>query len=51
MEYDHWVELGHDLPATMRQLDGVNTKENQFVEVLVPFFSRNKRVVDFYLSQ
>src|SRR6267154_4587762 len=52
MEYDHWVELGHDLPATMRQLDGVNTKDKtQFVEVLVPFFSRNKRVVDFYLSQ
>ena len=52
MEYDHWVELGHDLPAKMRQLNGVNTKdETQVVEVLVPLFSRNKRVVDFYLSQ
>jgi hypothetical protein len=52
MEYDHWVELGHDLPAEMRQLNGVNTKdETQVVEVLVPLFSRNKRVVDFYLSQ
>ncbi|KAF8492828.1 hypothetical protein F5888DRAFT_1857202, partial [Russula emetica] len=52
MEYDHWVELGHDLPAAMRQLNGVNTKDNtQVVEILVPLFSRNKRVVDFYLSQ
>jgi hypothetical protein len=52
MEYDHWVELGHDLPAAMRQLNGVNTKDKtQVVEVLVPLFSRNKRVVDFYLSQ
>ncbi len=52
MEYDHWVEFGHDLPAAMRQLKGVNTKDKtQVVEVLVPLFSRNKRVVDFYLSQ
>ena len=52
MEYDHWVELGHDLPASMRQLNGVNTKDKtQVVEVLVPLFSKNKRVVDFYLSQ
>ena len=52
MEYDHWVELGHDLPVAMRQLNGVNTKDKtQVVEVLLPLFSRNKRVVDFYLSQ
>ncbi|KAF8500764.1 hypothetical protein F5888DRAFT_1888086 [Russula emetica] len=52
MEYDHWVELGHNFPAAMRQLNGVNTKDKtQVVEVLVPLFSRNKRVVDFYLSQ
>ena len=52
MEYDHWVELGHHLPAEIRQLNGVNTKdETQVVEVLVPLLSRNKRVVDFYLSQ
>jgi hypothetical protein len=52
MEYDHWVELGHGLPAAMRQLNGVNMKDKtQVVEVLVPFFSKNKRVVDFYLSQ
>jgi hypothetical protein len=51
-EYDHWVELEHDLPAMMRQFNGVNTKdETQVVEVLIPIFSMNKRVVDFYLSQ
>jgi hypothetical protein len=52
MEYDHWVELGQDLPVALRQLSGVNTEdENQLDEVLVPTFSKNKRAVDFYLSQ
>ena len=53
MEYDHWVELRvQDLPAELRHLKGVNTEdEMQLDEFLVPVFSRNKRVVDFYLSQ
>src|SRR5712671_2734406 len=54
MEYDHWVELEQeqDLPAFLRQFTGVNTEdETQVDEYLVPLFSRNKRVVDFYLSQ
>ena len=52
MEYDHWVELGQGLPAELRQLNGVNTEDkSQVDEFLVPFFSRNKGVVDFYLSQ
>jgi len=52
MEYDHWVELGQDLPVELRQLNGVNMDdETQMDEVLVPLFSRNKGVVDFYLSQ
>ncbi len=51
-EYDHWVELGHDLPGALFQLNGVNTKdETQVDELIVPLFSRNKKVVDFYLSQ
>ena len=51
-EYDHWVELGTDLPAALCQLNGVNTKdETQVDEILMPLFSRNKKVVDFYLSQ
>ena len=52
MEYDHWVELGQDLPEELRQLNGVNTEDKaQVDEILVPLFSRNKGVVDFYLSQ
>ena len=52
MEYDHWVESGQDLPAELRQLKGVNTwDEKQMDELLVPQFSRNKAMVDFYLSQ
>jgi hypothetical protein len=51
-EYDHWVELEQDIPKALRQLNGVNTEdETQVDKYLVPMLSRNKRVVDFYLSQ
>jgi hypothetical protein len=51
MEYDHWVESGRDLPEELHQLTGVNTEDmTQVDEFLVPFFSRNKGAVDFYLS-
>jgi hypothetical protein len=51
-EYDHWVELEQDIPKALRQLNRVNTKdETQVDKYLVPMLSRNKRVVDFYLSQ
>ena len=51
-EYDRWVESEHDIPAGLRQLDGVNTEDETQVDgSLVPLLSRNKRVVDFYLSQ
>ncbi|KAH9056907.1 hypothetical protein EDB87DRAFT_1634224 [Lactarius vividus] len=51
-EYNQWVESEEDLPATLRQLNGVNTKDETVVdELLVPLFSRNTRVVDFYLSR
>jgi hypothetical protein len=52
VEYDHWVESGTDIPKPLCQLNGVNTKDNtQIDEHLVPLFSRNKTVIDFYLSQ
>ena len=52
MEYDHWVESGQDLPAELRQRNGVNIEDDtQVNEFLVPLFSRNKGMVDFYLSQ
>jgi hypothetical protein len=52
VEYDHWVEVGPDVPTALCQLSGVNTKDDtQVDEFLVPLFSRNKRVIDFYLSE
>ena len=51
-EYDHWVEPEKDIPTSLRQLKGVNTEdETQVDDYLVPLLSKNKRVVDFYLSQ
>ncbi|KAH9180324.1 hypothetical protein EDB89DRAFT_11871 [Lactarius sanguifluus] len=52
MEYDQWVEFGEGIPVLMRQVNGVNTKDDTQVDKhLVPLFSRNTRVIDFYLSQ
>ena len=51
-EYDQWVESEEDLLATLRQFNGVNTKDETVVdESLVTLSSRNTRVVDFYLSR
>jgi hypothetical protein len=52
MEYDHWIELGQSFPSELRRFNGVNLEdETQVNEFLVPLFSRNKGVVDFYLSR
>jgi hypothetical protein len=52
MEYDYWVEIVPDLPAGLRRLRSVNMDDvSQIDELLMPVFSRNKRVVDFYLTQ
>ncbi|KAH9169113.1 hypothetical protein EDB89DRAFT_1908861 [Lactarius sanguifluus] len=52
MEYDQWVEFGEGVPTSLRQVNGVNVNDDtQVDEHLVPLFSRNTRVVDFYLSQ
>lgn len=52
MEYDHWIESSKDLPSELRRLNGVNIEdEAQVDEFLMPLFSRNKGMVDFYLSQ
>ena len=52
MEYDQWVEFGVGVPSSLGQVNGINTKDDtQVDEHLVPIFSRNTRVVDFYLSQ
>ena len=54
MEYDQWVESGKemDIPMSLHQFSGVNTDDEiQVNNDLVPRFRRNKRVIDFYLSQ
>jgi hypothetical protein len=52
IEYNSWVGLGKEFPAELCHFKGVNTEdENQVNGFLVPLFSRNKRAVDFYLSQ
>jgi hypothetical protein len=52
MEYDDWVESGVDIPTALCRLNSVNTKDDiQVDELLVPLFSRNKGVIDFYLSK
>jgi hypothetical protein len=52
IEYNSWVGLGKGFPSEIWRFKSVNTEDkNQVNEFLVPLFSRNKRVVDFYLSQ
>ncbi|KAH9035653.1 hypothetical protein EDB85DRAFT_1889231 [Lactarius pseudohatsudake] len=52
MEYDEWVKSREDIPNWLQQINGVNTNDNtQIDEHLVPLYSRNTRVIDFYLSQ
>ncbi len=51
MEYDLWVKFTEEIPTSLRQISGVNTNDDtQVDEHLVPLFSRNTRVIDFYLS-
>ncbi|KAH9051484.1 hypothetical protein EDB87DRAFT_1582498 [Lactarius vividus] len=52
MEYDQWVESGKNIPYSLQQINGVNTKDdNQINKHLVPLFSKNIKVIDLYLSQ
>ncbi|KAI9432124.1 hypothetical protein H4582DRAFT_2084063 [Lactarius indigo] len=51
MEYDEWVEFGEGIHTSLRQVKGVNVNDDtQLDKHLVPLFSRNTRVIDFYLS-
>ncbi|KAH8991107.1 hypothetical protein EDB86DRAFT_3065229 [Lactarius hatsudake] len=52
MEYDQWVKSGKDIPYFLQQINGVNTKDDTQIDGhLVPLFSRNTKVIDFYLSR
>ncbi len=52
MEYEQWVNSGRDIPTSLRQVNSINMDDDtQVNEDLVPLFSKNVRVIDFYLSQ
>jgi len=53
LEYEKWVKRGgRDVPVSLRQLIGVNTKDVQtFTNDIVPIFQHNQAAIDFFLSQ
>ncbi|KAH7333017.1 hypothetical protein B0J17DRAFT_721862 [Rhizoctonia solani] len=51
LEYEQWVQRNEATPKDLKQLNGVNIKDQQqFKEMLVPIFSRNSGTIDFFLS-
>ncbi|QRW06903.1 kinase-like protein [Ceratobasidium sp. AG-Ba] len=51
VEYDQWVHRNKQTPASLRLLKGVNLKDHeQFTNQIVPTFSYNAAVVNFFLS-
>lgn len=51
LEYEQWIRRGQVISPGMLQLNGINTQdEEQFDNVIVPIFSHNSAVIDFFLS-
>ncbi|QRV77956.1 kinase-like protein [Ceratobasidium sp. AG-Ba] len=51
LEYEQWVRRNEETPPNLSQLNGVNLKDReQFVNQLIPTFSCNAAVIDFFLS-
>ncbi|KAG9080063.1 hypothetical protein FRC06_007117, partial [Ceratobasidium sp. 370] len=51
LEYEQWARRNETTPTNLRQLSGVNLKNHeQFLGEVVPAFSRNSAVVNFFLS-
>ncbi|CAE7096245.1 unnamed protein product [Rhizoctonia solani] len=51
LEYDHWVLQGGGVPQEYSNLKGINIKDTkQFQRDIVPLFSYNSAVINFYLS-
>ncbi|KZT27616.1 hypothetical protein NEOLEDRAFT_1060414 [Neolentinus lepideus HHB14362 ss-1] len=53
LEYELWVrEGGPAIPEELRKLSGINPSDmEQRTQLVIPLFSRNHAVVDFYMSQ
>ncbi|KAB5592328.1 kinase-(PK-like) protein [Ceratobasidium theobromae] len=51
LEYEQWTQRSSTIPTDLRQLNGVNIKDReQFRNRIIPTFSRNFSVIDFFLS-
>ncbi|CAE7096224.1 unnamed protein product [Rhizoctonia solani] len=51
LEYDHWILQGGGVPQEYSNLKGINIKDTkQFQRDIVPLFSYNSAVINFYLS-
>lgn len=51
LEYEQWVRRNKDTPIDLQQLSAINAKDReQFRERIIPTFSRNSAVIDFFLS-
>ncbi|CAE6491982.1 unnamed protein product [Rhizoctonia solani] len=51
LEYGQWVEQNEAIPNDLKELNGVNIKdEEQFIGRIYPNFSRNSATIDFFLS-
>ncbi|KAF9235920.1 hypothetical protein BU15DRAFT_89398 [Melanogaster broomeanus] len=52
LEYELWVRDCPSVPDALRSLSGVNVKSSeQWTSHLLPLFTKNQAVVDFYLSR
>ncbi|CAE6503402.1 unnamed protein product [Rhizoctonia solani] len=51
LEYEQWVQRDDTIPEDLKQLNGINLKDQQqFTDRLVPGFSHNSATIDFFLS-
>ena len=52
MEYESWVDANPSVPQELREIRAVNLRDvEQLRNHLVPLFSRNRAVIDFFLAQ
>ena len=51
IEYDTWVKDSHNMPASFRQLEGINLKDRpQCINDVFPCLKYGKSVIDYFLG-
>ncbi|KAF8601977.1 hypothetical protein BDV93DRAFT_545566 [Ceratobasidium sp. AG-I] len=51
LEYEQWVHANGNIPQELLHLNGVNVKDReQFADTIIPAFSHNAAVVNFFLA-